>query len=98
MINPLLAHTNLHILSVNLQETSDGTLDVTAVGDWLPRSFCGLCYALCAYIRMIYVALYLVLFSGLQYDVVFCDQISACIPFLKMRRKSKVLPAVTVVS
>ncbi|XP_022087728.1 alpha-1,3/1,6-mannosyltransferase ALG2-like [Acanthaster planci] len=73
------------------KETSDGTLDVTAVGDWLPRSFCGRCYALCAYIRMIYVALYLVLFSGQQYDVVFCDQISACIPFLKMRRKSKVL-------
>ncbi|XP_038048588.1 alpha-1,3/1,6-mannosyltransferase ALG2-like [Patiria miniata] len=84
----LTAH---HDPSHCFKETSDGTLDVKAVGDWLPRSFCGRFYALCAYIRMIYVALYLVLFSGLQYDVVFCDQISACIPFLKMRRKPKVL-------
>ncbi|XP_071952499.1 alpha-1,3/1,6-mannosyltransferase ALG2-like [Antedon mediterranea] len=66
-------------------ETKDGTLSVVAVGDWLPRSLFGLCYALCAYIRMIYVALYLTMFSGEDYDVVICDQISACIPFLKLK-------------
>ena len=32
-------------------ETRDGTLPVTAVGDWLPRSIFGMCYASCAYIR-----------------------------------------------
>lgn len=72
------------------QETKDGSLDVTAVGDWLPRSILGKCYALCAYLRMIYAAVYLVFFSSLQYDIVFCDQISACIPVLKFS-KARVL-------
>jgi len=65
------------------EETRDGTLDVSCVGDWLPRSVFGYCYALCAYVRMIYAALYLVLFSGERPDVVICDQVSACVPFLK---------------
>lgn len=68
------------------QETRDGTLKVTAVGDWLPRSFFGKCYAFCAYLRMIYAAIYLVFFSDIEYDVIFCDQISACIPVLTMTR------------
>ena len=66
------------------QETKDGTVKVTPVGDWLPRSILGRCYALCAYIRMIYAAVYLVFFSGIKFDVVFCDQISACIPVLRL--------------
>jgi len=68
------------------EETRDGTLEVTCVGDWLPRSFFGYCYALCAYVRMIYAALYLVFVASddLACDVVFCDQVSACIPFLKV--------------
>ncbi|XP_074640599.1 alpha-1,3/1,6-mannosyltransferase ALG2-like [Tubulanus polymorphus] len=66
------------------EETRDGTLKVTSAGDWLPRSIFGKCYALCAYLRMIYAALYLVLFSGLDFDVIYCDQISACIPVLKL--------------
>ena len=74
--------TSHHDPSHCFKETRDGTLDVIAAGDWLPRSVFGICYALCAYIRMIYTALYLVWASGIQYDVVICDQISACIPFL----------------
>jgi len=52
------------------------------VGDWLPRHIFGRFHALCAYIRMIYAALYVVFFSGLAPDVVFCDQVSVCVPFL----------------
>ncbi|KAJ0066204.1 hypothetical protein NL108_001445, partial [Boleophthalmus pectinirostris] len=59
------------------------------VGDWLPTSLCGYLHALCAYLRMIYVALYLVFFSGLEYDVVFCDQVSVCIPVLRLSRHRK---------
>ena len=74
------------------QETRDGSLRVTVAGDWLPRSIFGKCYALCAYIRMIYAALYLVLFSGLIPDLVICDQISACIPVLKVfKAKARIL-------
>lgn len=68
------------------QETKDGNLKVTVAGDWLPRNIFGRFYAVCAYIRMIYVAIYLVLFSDISCDVIFCDQISACVPILKCSR------------
>ncbi|KAK7501172.1 hypothetical protein BaRGS_00007657 [Batillaria attramentaria] len=83
----LTAH---HDQSHCFQETRDGTLQVTAVGDWLPRSVLGRLQALCAYVRMIYVAVYLVFFSGLEFDLIFCDQVSACIPVLR-RSGRKVL-------
>ena len=83
----LTAH---HDTSHCFQETRDGTLKVTVVGDWLPRSICGRCYALCAYIRMIYAAIFLVCFSKITHNVIFCDQISACIPFLRLSN-SKIL-------
>lgn len=63
-------------------ETRDGTLPVTVVGDWLPRNLFGHFYALCAYIRMIYAAVYIVFFSDLKPDIVFCDQVSVCVPIL----------------
>lgn len=80
-----------HDVSHCFKETKDGTLSVTAVGDWLPRSLLGKCHALCAYLRMIYAAIYLVMFSGYDFDVIFCDQISACIPFLRLFSRAKVL-------
>jgi len=83
--------TSHHDSSHCFEETSNGTLSVTAVGDWLPRSLFGRCYALCAYVRMVYAALYLVVFSGIEYDVIFCDQISACIPMLRLLSRAKVL-------
>jgi len=64
-------------------ETRDGTLMVSCAGDWLPRHCCQKGYAFWAYLRMIYVAIYLVFFSGKNFDVIVCDQISACIPVLK---------------
>ena len=72
-------------------ETKDGTLKVTSAGDWLPRSCCGKGYALWAYLRMVYVAIFL-LSSTLcgekkqRFDVIVCDQISACIPILRLTR------------
>ena len=91
----LHSHSVIIALKINLhfytfQETRDGTFKVTAVGDWLPRSILGHCYALCAYIRMIYAAIYLVFFSDLHPDLIFCDQISACIPVLCLS-KAKIL-------
>ncbi|CAB3372101.1 Hypothetical predicted protein [Cloeon dipterum] len=72
-------------------ETRDGTLKVTVAGDWLPRSVFGHFYALCAYLRMVYAAIYLVLFSKLDPEVVFCDQISVCVPVIKLLSTAKVL-------
>lgn len=72
-------------------ETKDGTLKVTSTGDWLPRSCCGKGYAFWAYLRMIYVAVFIlsyILFGDKKqkFDVIICDQISACIPILKLTR------------
>ncbi|XP_029959562.1 alpha-1,3/1,6-mannosyltransferase ALG2 [Salarias fasciatus] len=73
-------------------ETLDPDLPVVCVGDWLPTSVFGYLHAVCAYLRMIFVALYLVFLSGEEYDVIFCDQVSACIPVLRLsRHKKKVL-------
>ncbi|XP_028837175.1 alpha-1,3/1,6-mannosyltransferase ALG2 isoform X1 [Denticeps clupeoides] len=66
-------------------------LRVVSAGDWLPRSVCGYFHAVCAYLRMMYVAFYLVFLSGEEFDVVFCDQVSACIPVLRLGRRKKVL-------
>lgn len=71
-------------------ETRDGSFKVTVAGDWLPRSIFGRFYAVCAYVRMIFAAIYLVFCSDISYDIVFCDQISACMPILKCS-KAKVL-------
>ena len=38
-------------------ETKDGTLTVVECGGWLPRNVFGQFHALCAYIRMMYVAM-----------------------------------------
>lgn len=74
-------HDESHCFS----ETKDGSLNTVVVGDWLPRSVFGRFYAAFAYLRMIYVAFYLVFYSKFQPDIVFCDQISACLPVLKCK-------------
>ncbi|XP_063225674.1 alpha-1,3/1,6-mannosyltransferase ALG2 [Bacillus rossius redtenbacheri] len=75
--------TSHHDPSHCFTETKDGTLDVTVVGDWLPRHLFGKFFALCAYLRMLYVSIYL-FFSDLRPDIVFCDLISVCVPILKL--------------
>uniref|UniRef100_A0A8C8RHY9 Alpha-1,3/1,6-mannosyltransferase ALG2 n=1 Tax=Pelusios castaneus TaxID=367368 RepID=A0A8C8RHY9_9SAUR len=64
-------------------------LAVRSVGDWLPRSLFGRGHALCAALRMAYVALYVLLLSGEEMDVFVCDQVSACIPILRLARTRK---------
>ncbi len=64
------------------EETRNGRLNTHVAGDWLPRHVVNKGYALFAYLRMVYVAMYLVFFSKMKFDVIFCDQISACIPIL----------------
>jgi len=63
------------------ETTSD--LAVEVWGDWLPVSIGGRLFAVCAYIRMCYVALAMALVCPPSH-VVFCDQVSACIPILRL--------------
>lgn len=60
-------------------------LSVQVYGDWMPRSICGRFYALFAYVRMAWVALVMAFWSP-PCDVIFCDQVSACIPILQLTR------------
>ena len=83
-------YTAHHDSSHCFQETKDGTLNVHVSGDWLPRHFFHKGYALFAYLRMVYVAIYLVFFSKIKFDVIFCDQISACLPVLRFS-KAKII-------
>uniref|UniRef100_A0A1B6BYD9 Alpha-1,3/1,6-mannosyltransferase ALG2 n=1 Tax=Clastoptera arizonana TaxID=38151 RepID=A0A1B6BYD9_9HEMI len=77
--------TSHHDKSHCFIETKNGELPITVVGDWLPRNIFNRFYALCAYIKMIYAAIYLIFFSDLSPDLVFCDIVSACIPILKLK-------------
>ncbi|XP_043228202.1 alpha-1,3/1,6-mannosyltransferase ALG2-like isoform X2 [Amphibalanus amphitrite] len=63
-------------------ETRD-QLPVTVRVAWLPGSVCGRLRALCVYVRMLYAALCVVLAPGPRPDLVFCDQVSACVPLLR---------------
>ncbi|XP_014669467.1 PREDICTED: alpha-1,3/1,6-mannosyltransferase ALG2-like [Priapulus caudatus] len=85
----VLVITAHHDPSHCFPETIDGTLSVRAAGDWLPSSLLGSCRALCAYVRMLYIALYLLLLES--FDVIFCDQISACIPLLKLFSRRRIV-------
>uniref|UniRef100_A0A1A9X3I4 Alpha-1,3/1,6-mannosyltransferase ALG2 n=1 Tax=Glossina brevipalpis TaxID=37001 RepID=A0A1A9X3I4_9MUSC len=80
--------TNHHDTNHCFKETADGNLSVQVVGDWLPRSLFGRFYALCAYFRMLYAAIYATwcIIRKEHVDVVFCDQISIAIPVLRLAR------------
>lgn len=55
-------------------------------GDWLPRQVVGRFTALCAVVRMLYLALVVGLLSvlrGPRWDVTFCDGVSAMVPVLR---------------
>lgn len=79
--------TSHHSPSHCFPETIDGSLNVTVIGDWLPRSIFGGFTAVCAYFRMIYIAICLLVrkdfYSVGDCDVIICDQVSAHIPLLK---------------
>lgn len=86
--------TNYHDPNHCFEETRNGTIPVMVVGDWIPRSVFGRLLALCAYIRIIFAAIYVSLYLSRieNIDLIFCDQISVGIPILKLSKcKPKIL-------
>ncbi|EDQ89193.1 uncharacterized protein MONBRDRAFT_37048 [Monosiga brevicollis MX1] len=71
------------------QETCSGTLKVKTYGDWMPRHIAGRLHALFAYLRMIYLALVVTMTSS--FDVIICDQVSACIPFIRLFSSARII-------
>lgn len=82
-------YTSHHDPTHCFTETKDGTLKIIAKFDWLPRHVFGKCAALCAVMRMMFLALWVCL--SLTADVFIVDQVSACIPILKWCSSSKTL-------
>ncbi|CAK8689685.1 unnamed protein product [Clavelina lepadiformis] len=73
------------------EETKDGSFSVTTVGDWIPVNVFGSFHAVLAYAKMVYLAIYLILLSRLKPDVIFCDQVSICVPFLRLGTSAKIV-------
>ena len=67
--------------SHSFRETQDGTLRVVVMGDWLPKTVGGRFKAFFAYLRMIYVALWMIF--SVPIDVAILDQVSLPIPLFK---------------
>lgn len=78
-------YTNFHDPRRCFDETRNGQLNVIVACSWFPRQIFGRFYALCAYVRFILLAFYVVFFSAKEkhYDLYLCDQISASIPVLR---------------
>ncbi|KAH8051879.1 sucrose synthase [Aureococcus anophagefferens] len=80
----VVLYTAHHDAGHCFEETRDGTLAVVCVGDWLPKRVLGRCYAACAYLRMCYAALYIAATRRRAYDVIIVDQVSICLPLLRL--------------
>ncbi|KAJ3159295.1 Alpha-1,3-mannosyltransferase-like protein [Geranomyces michiganensis] len=74
--------TSHHDQSHCFEETRDGTLSVSVLGDWLPRHIAGKGHILFAILRGVVLALSL-LISAQRFDVIIVDQLSASIPILR---------------
>lgn len=81
-------YTNHHDPTHCFAETRDGTFPVTVIGDWIPRSIFWRFKAACAYVRMVYAAVYMAWYviPDEEPTLIFTDLISLCIPFLKLAR------------
>jgi hypothetical protein len=60
-----------------------GTLNVTILGDFLPRHILGRFHVLCAILRNIYLS-FVVWLTNETFDVVFVDQVAASVPILRL--------------
>lgn len=84
-------YTSHHDPDHCFEETRDGTLKVTVYGDWLPRHVFGYLHAVCAYVRMIYLAFAVLIVTGSEYPVMHVDQVSCCLPVLRWFGSAKII-------
>lgn len=64
-------------------ETQDGTVEVVVAGDFLPRHVLHRGHAMCAYVRMLYVAVYVAVTQPTP-TAVFMDSISIPVPLMRL--------------
>lgn len=66
-----------------------GTLRVHHIKSPFPRSIKGKFHILFAHLRQLYLTLFLLFTNASEYDVFFVDQLSTCIPFLRVFAKRR---------
>ncbi|VDL95968.1 unnamed protein product [Schistocephalus solidus] len=76
--------TNYHDHSHCFEETANGTLKVTPVFQWLPRTTFGKITAVWAFVKMVLAAIWICLFRRSQAELIFVDQVSAPLPILRL--------------
>ena len=77
-------YTSHYEPSRSFAETRSGAFPVLVYGAWLPRSIAGRLHIFFAMLRMLWLALCVALWQGSSYDVIIVDQVSACVPLLKL--------------
>ncbi|CAE7852782.1 ALG2 [Symbiodinium sp. KB8] len=65
------------------QETRSGAFPIHVYGDWLPREIAGTLHIVFALLRNLWLTC-AVLLSGKTFDIFICDQVSICVPVLRM--------------
>ena len=76
--------TNFHDPKHAFEETVDGSLKITPVGSWLPRSIMGHFIALMAFVKMFVASVWIVFARRNEADLVFVDQVSAPLVILRL--------------
>lgn len=71
--------------------TITGTLTVRHIAPPLPRSIAGKFHILFAHARQLHLTRYILAHNPSQYDVFFVDQLSTCVPLLRMFGHSRVV-------
>ncbi|KAG2126838.1 glycosyltransferase family 4 protein [Suillus clintonianus] len=84
-------YTSHHDSNHCFDETRDGRLRIHHVIPPLPRSIQGKFHILFAHARQLHLTMHLMRTSAQQYDVFFVDQLSTCIPFLRMFCRKRVV-------
>ncbi|XP_006458634.1 hypothetical protein AGABI2DRAFT_65105 [Agaricus bisporus var. bisporus H97] len=73
------------------EETKDGILKVRYVKPPFPRSIKGKFHILCAHARQMHLVTHLLSANAQSYDVYFVDQLSTCVPFLRVIGSTRVV-------
>ncbi|ESK95858.1 glycosyltransferase family 4 protein [Moniliophthora roreri MCA 2997] len=84
-------YTSHHDPSHCFEETRDGTLKVHAIHSPIPRAIQGRFHILLAHLRQLHLTTHILSRSEAPYDVYFVDQLSTCVPFLRILGKARVV-------
>ncbi|KAF8968235.1 mannosyltransferase [Flammula alnicola] len=84
-------YTSYHDPSHCFEETKDGTLKVHHLVPPFPRSLKGKFHILLAHLRQLHLTIQLLSWGAPKYDVYFVDQLSTCVPFLRVLGHTRVV-------